>query len=360
MSAPRLLIVKLSSLGDILHVLPTVHALRTGLGAGVVDWACQPEYVPLVQCFADVDRIIPVPRHGLARVWRATLADIRRDTYDMVIDLHGLFKSAWVTRAARAPRRIAPSYARELSWLAYNERAGRLDRTRHAAEQAMDVLDHLGLPRPATPAVPLRHPRTELPPAPLRIAFAPVSRWPTKNWPAGHFGELARLLGEKGARILVLGSQAALPVGETIRRMAPEHTENHCGSHTLPELFGVLEQCDLLIANDTGPVHMAAALGRPCLVLFGPTRPGWTGPYGPGHRVLTRDLPCQPCLSRHCRRGDHACLAGLTPDEVFTAACAQLGGGCTKAPLQATATDAAPQAAPAGKSQGGTLWAVSS
>jgi ADP-heptose:LPS heptosyltransferase len=358
MSAPRLLIVKLSSLGDILHVLPTVHALRTGLGAAAVDWACQPEYVPLVQCFADVDRTIPVPRHGLAGVWRGTLAGIRRESYDMAIDLHGLFKSAWVARAARARRLIGPSYARELSWLAYGERAGRRDRSRHAAEQAMDVLDHLGLPRPASPAVPLRYPRANLPPAPLRIAFAPVSRWPTKNWPAEHFGQLARLLGGRGARVLVLGAPADHAVGEAICRLAPETAENHCGRHTIPELFGVLEQCDLLVANDTGPVHMAAALGRPCLVLFGPTRPGWTGPYGPGHQILSRGLPCQPCLARRCRRGDHACLAGLTPNDVFAAACAQLEGrpaACTQ-PVAQPARPPAPAPAP----EGGAAWAVSS
>jgi ADP-heptose:LPS heptosyltransferase len=93
----------------------------------------------------------------------------------------------------------------------------------------------------------------------------------------------------------------------------------------LPELFGVLSQCDLLVANDSGPVHMAAALGRPCLVLFGPTRPEWTGPYGTGHRVLRRALPCQPCLSRRCRLGDKPCLTGLEPEEVCVAAEAMLG-----------------------------------
>ena len=345
MSAPRILIVKLSSLGDILHVLPTVHALRAQLGAVGVDWAVQTEYVPLVRCFADVDRIISVPRHGLAGVWRETLDAIRRERYEMAIDLHGLFKSAWVTRAARARRRIGPSYARELSWLAYSERAGRRDRTRHAVEQAMDVLDHLGLARPGTPAVPLRYPRTALPPAPLRVALAPVSRWPTKNWPAEHFGQLARLLGTRGARVLVLGATADQAAGETICRLAPGIAENHCGRHTIPELFGVLEQCDLLVAVDTGPVHMAAALGRPCLVLFGPTRPEWTGPYGPGHRVLTRRLPCQPCLSRRCRRGDHACLAEMTPDEVFAAAEEQLARRPVRRPAE---------------QEGGAAWAVSS
>ena len=219
MSPPRLLIVKLSSLGDILHVLPTVHALREQLGA-VIDWAVQPEYVPLVRCFPDVDTIIPVPRRGLAGTWRQTLSALRRREYEMVIDLHGLFKSAWVARAARTRRRIGPSYAREGSRLVYTERAGRLDRTRHAAEQAMDVLDYLGLRRPASPAVPLCHPDVALPTAPLRIALAPVSRWRTKDWPAAHYGRLAqRLARELGAWVGVLGAKGDTAVGEAVCRL---------------------------------------------------------------------------------------------------------------------------------------------
>ena len=325
MSGPHILIVKLSSLGDIMHVLPTVQALHDQLGA-TIDWAVQPEYVPLLGCFTAVDRIVPIPRHGRMRRLGHTLRELRARDYDMVVDLHGLFKSAWVTRAARTKRRIGPSYARELSGLVYTERAGRPNRQRHAVEQAMDVLDHLGLQRPSTPAVGLRHAEVTLTEAPLRIAFAPVSRWATKNWPAAHYGRLAqRLARELGARIFVLGTKADAAVAAEICAQEPEHTENLCGRYDFSGLFGALKGCDLLIANDTGPVHMAAALGRPCLVLFGPTRPEWTGPYGPGHRALMRDLSCQPCLSRRCRRGDHACLAGLTPDEVFAAACEQLG-----------------------------------
>ncbi len=325
MPQPRILIVKLSSLGDILHVLPTVQAMHDQLGARV-DWAVQPEYEALVRCFACVDRVVAVPRHGRLRAARATLRELRRSEYDLVVDLQGLFKSACVSRAARAPRRIGPSYAREGSWLAYSERAGRMNRTRHAVEQAMDVLDHLGLQRPAFPAGEIRHPAVALPPARRRIALAPVSRWPTKNWPAAHFGVLAqRLAREPGTRLIVLGGAADHAVGEAIAGRAPGRIDNLCGRLSIPELFGALKPCDLLIANDTGPVHAAAALGRPCLVLFGPTQPEWTGPYGRGHRVLTRNLPCQPCLSRRCRRGDHACLAGLSPDEVEAAARGLLG-----------------------------------
>ncbi len=325
MSHIRILIVKLSSLGDILHVLPTVQALHDQLDASI-DWAVQPEYCELVSCFTCVSNTIPVPRHGRLRHLRATLAALRAQPYDMVVDLHGLCKSAWVTRAARAPRRIGPSYARELSWLAYSERSGKPRRQRHHADQALDLLDHLGLVRPATAAVALRYPSVPLPPAQYRLALAPVSRWRTKDWPLTHYQELVRTLATlPGVRLFVVGARADHAVAEKLVAAAPAVTENLCGQLTLPQLFGALNECDLLIANDTGPVHVAAALGRPCLVLFGPTRPELTGPYGPGHRVLTSDVPCRPCMSRRCRRGDHICLQQITPQQVATAACDMLG-----------------------------------
>ncbi|MDD5704443.1 MAG: glycosyltransferase family 9 protein [Kiritimatiellae bacterium] len=324
MSAPRILIVKLSSLGDIMHALPTVHALREQLQAEI-HWAVQPEYAALVGCFPDVARIVTVPRRrwwqGLGTAWR----ELRRVPFDMAIDLQGLCKSAIVTRAARARRRIGPSYAREGAWLFYTELAGKPNRERHAVEQAMDVLDLLGLQRPRKPEVALHYPTVALPGAVPRVAILPTSRWETKNWPVEHFATVARRLTEEcGATLLVLGDAAATPTGETIRAQAPQAIVNACGRYSLPELFGVLSQCDLLIANDTGPVHMAAALGVPCLVLFGPTRPERTGPYGPNHHTLQRDLPCRPCMSRRCRIGGHACLAGLPCDLVFDTAAAML------------------------------------
>ncbi len=327
MSAPRILIVKLSSLGDIMHALPTVHELRRQLGAEI-DWAVQPEYVSLVGCCTDLARTIAVPRRRWWRGLRGTLATLRAERYDLVIDLQGLFKSACVARLARLARggrRIGPSRAREGAWLFYTSRPRRPVAGRHAVEQAMDVLEHLGLRRPGKPEVALRYPAVALPGGRPRVALLPVSRWETKNWPLAHYCELARRLAARGVTLLALGGAGDEAAGEAIRAAAPDAVFNLCGRHSLPELFGVLSQCDLLIANDSGPVHMAAALGRPCLVLFGPTRPEWTGPYGAGHCVLKRDLPCQPCLSRRCRLGDKPCLTGLVPEEVFAAAMAMLG-----------------------------------
>ena len=325
----RILVVKLSSLGDILHVLPTVHALRDQMHAEI-DWVVHPEFAPLVRCFADVDHVLTFPRHHVLRDLRAAVRALRATEYDLVVDLHGLFKSGVVARLARARRRIAPSYAREGSAFFFRERAGRFDRTRHAVEQAYDTLAYLGLKRPDTPFRAALRPLEGPPNAALpdfpggcrTIAFAPVSRWPSKDWPAERYGELARLLlaRDPALRILVVGGKADAAVGAAIADAVPAADAgrlfNLCGKTSIAESLALLAKCDLLVANDTGPVHMAAAVGTRCLVLFGPTRPDWTGPYGEGHRVIMRDLPCQPCLKHRCPRGDHACMESISAAEV--------------------------------------------
>ena len=321
----RVLAVKLSSLGDILHVLPAVQALKEQTGAEL-DWVVHPEFAPLVRCFACVSEVLTFPRRHLRRDLGAALRALRARKYDLVVDFHGLMKSALVTALARGARKVGPSYSRELSWLLYPERAGKMHRDCHAAEQAFDTLDYLGLHRPERPLSAedfiLPAPPAIAPGRPL-VAFAPVSRWESKNWPAENFARLAERAAAEwpDATFAVVGGRGDFAVGETIAA-APGtagRVANLCGKTSVAESMALLAKCDLLVANDTGPVHMAAAVGTPCLVLFGPTRPDWTGPFGEGHRILSKDLPCRPCLRRRCPRGTGECLASITPEEVLEA-----------------------------------------
>lgn len=318
----RILIVKLSSLGDLLHALPTAAELHRQCPAEV-HWAVQPEGAGLVALFACVDRILTVPRRGGFREQRAAVAALRREPYDLVVDLQGLLKSALVGRLARAPRRIGPSFHREGARLLYSDVAGRRDKNRHAVEECLDVLEHLGLQRPDTPVFPLRLPDLPDGPAPPRggprIAIAPCSRWPTKNWPLGHFAALAQRLAEElGAELHLLGGAEDRPAAEQLLRQAGVSARNHCGEHSLGQTCALLARMDALVANDSGPVHMAAAVGTPCVVLFGPTLPDRTGPYGAGHRVL-RLGNCPPCRARRCRRGEAICLSQLPPERALEA-----------------------------------------
>ena len=327
----EILAVKLSSLGDILHVLPAVHALKAQTGAEI-DWAVHPEFAALVGTFRDVRRVIEIPRHGVLRGFLPALRALRATRYDIVVDLQGLAKSGIVSRLARGERRIAPSYAREGSGVLFRERAGRMDRTRHAVEQAFDTLDYLGLKRPSAPLSPADFilPRMARPEGSPLIAIAPVSRWATKNWPISNFAAVARIFGaaNPSARFAVVGGKADAAAGAEIAAALPGRVENFCGKTTIAETMALLAQSDLLVAVDTGPVHMAAAVGTRCLVVFGSTRPEWTGPYGGGHRTIAAGLPCQPCVKRRCARGDLACLSAVAPEMVAAAAREMMEGIC--------------------------------
>lgn len=335
MARRRILVVKLSSLGDTLHALPAVAEAAKRLDADV-DWAVQPAFAPLVGCFACVSRVIPVPRPSDFRGWLRALRALRRGpAYDLVLDLQGLLKSALVARAARAPRRVGPSFAREGSSLFYTETAGPRDRSRHAVEECFDTLRHLGFEPPAEAAFPLRAPDVDpdaLAPAlagragPL-VAVAPFSRWETKNWPAASFAEAIRLLAaERDARVFVIGGPGDRAGAEAIVRAAGVPAANLCGDLSLVQSAGLLKRCAALLTNDSGPMHVAAALGVPCVVPFGPTSPDRTGPWGRGHAVLRAPdaCPLAPCRKRVCPRGDHACLAAVSPRRAVDALLALL------------------------------------
>lgn len=318
----RILVVKLSSLGDILQALPAVHNLRTGLDASV-DWVTQPEYRPLVECFSGIERIVCFPRRRPSAL-PAFVRELRSTAYDLAVDLQGLMKSAWVTRAAIASRRIGPSFHREGSRLLYREVAGRRDLHRHAVDQCLDVVPYLGLRR-LPPQFPLRLPPAEAVGARPRMGMCPFSRWDTKNWPAERFAETGRQLLERfGGSVTLIGGAADISGCEAIAERIGPRASSTAGKLSLVEALATVRDLDVLITNDSGPMHMAAAVGTPTVAIFGPTDPVRTGPYGDGHRVVRVRLDCAPCYRRRCNDCP-ACMDQVTVDNVVAAATDILG-----------------------------------
>ena len=284
----RILVVKLSSLGDLFHTLPAVHAIRGHLNARV-DWVTQPEYEDLVRCFTDVDRVLLFHRKAAFRQMRPLLQDVRSERYDLAIDFQGLMKSAFIVSAARADRSLGPSYHREGSRLFYNDVPGPADRSRHAVLQAFDCARFLGAPD-REKRFPVSFPKSSIDSNHPRILFIPCSRWPSKNWPADRFAELGqRLIGELGATLYVAGGPEDRDVCDQIES-AGGGVHNLCGKTTLPMLGGVIQRMDLVVTVDTGPMHMAAAVGVPVVAIFGPTNPEKTRPFGTEHRIVHADI----------------------------------------------------------------------
>ncbi len=326
----RILVIKLSSLGDLFHALPAVHCLKRGTGAGI-DWVAQTDYVDLVRCFSDVDRVIPFHRRAFFANISSWLREIREQSYDLVIDMQGLWKSALAACTARGGRRIGPSFNREGTRLVYSSVAGPRNRNRHAVEEAMDVVRHLGLPV-LDPVFPVSFPSQKIEEPRPRVALVPFSRWPSKNWPSSSFLKLGKELREQmNASIFVVGGPNDAAECNTMAKQL--FARNMAGKLSLPELGGFLGEMDLVVSNDSGPMHMAAAVGTPVLALFGPTDPVRTGPYGDVHRVLIAGLRCSPCRSRKCRFGDASCLSVLTPEMVGDAGMLMLHRKITKSGL---------------------------
>ncbi|MBI2441047.1 MAG: glycosyltransferase family 9 protein [Lentisphaerae bacterium] len=315
----RVLIIKLSSFGDLFHALPTVHCLKAGLKASI-DWVVHPAYQELVACFPDVDRVIPLTRNIFAGTLPKNLRALRATQYDLIIDLQGILKSALVGRIAHGSQRFGPSFHREGSRLFYQKTAGPRNKDRHAVEENLDIVRCLELPV-LPPVFSMTFPeQLGKEPAP-RVALIPFSRWPSKNWPAASFIQVGRDLQEHAnASIFLIGGIAEMAACQDMQNEFKGRVVNLAGRLSLPQLGGVLQTMNLVIANDSGPMHMAASLGTPVLGIFGPTDPRRTGPYGQGHRVVKGKLHCQPCFARKCKFKDAACLSTVTPQQVTTIA----------------------------------------
>ena len=335
----RVLVVKLSSLGDIAHALPAARALKRRVPELELHWVAQPEYAGLLERCTDVDRVIAFPRRNFWRKAWGFAEALRRETYDAVFDLQGLAKSAFPTVLARRSRRapkIGPAWSREGAGWAYTIQPVRgAGPRRHAVDELLDAVGLWAPPAPGEEAAGLaERPRIDIAPDDggtdggglgPRVALAPFSRWETKNWGAEKFAETGRRLArEVGAHVFVLGGGADEPQGARLAGEIPG-ARNVCGRFGLVEMCAFLKTVDLMVSVDSGPLHWADAMGVPIVAVYGATDPVRTGPYFQREWVVTAEgLECRPCHARTCRRGDAACLGELSAERVAEVAMSRL------------------------------------
>ena len=335
----KILILKPSSLGDVIQALPVLRLLKLHFRDAEIFWWIDSALAPLLEGDPDLAGIVRFERKRWSKPqhWPEMLRSIRRlrgQNFDLVIDLQCLARSGAFAWLANGKFLIGLDEVREGARGFYDLAVPRKSFHTHAVDWYLSVLPPLGVPvhknfawlppRPQIPADVKRkwfsEPSTfNLQPSTL-ILLQPGARWDNKRWPVNYFAELVLQLAEKfhDVRFAILGSGEDKPLGEIISRSAPERCLNLCGATSLPEMIEWIRLCDLMVTNDTGPMHAAAALGKPLVALFGPTEPRRTGPYGQLENVLRIDLPCSPCLKGRCAyEKPNECLNAISPAMVF-------------------------------------------
>jgi lipopolysaccharide heptosyltransferase II len=328
----KILILKPSSLGDVIQALPVLRLLKLHFPGAEIFWWIDSALAPLIEGDPDLAGVVRFERKrwGKPRHWPEMLRSVRwlrEQNFDLVIDLQCLARSATFAWLARGKFLAGLDEVREGARGFYDLAVPRKSFHTHAVDWYLAVLPALGVPvhknfqwlpeRPEIAAAINSKFKTQ---NSKLILLQPGARWKNKRWPAEHFAGLVRALAGKfpAARFGILGDPDDRPLGEIISQAAPERCLNLCGATSLPEMIEWIRRCDLLITNDTGPMHVAAALGRPLVALFGPTEPRRTGPYGQLENVLRLDLPCSPCLKSDCAyEKTDECLRALSPATVL-------------------------------------------
>jgi len=331
----RILLVKLSSFGDVLHALPTLEALRAAYPLAHITWLVEAAYAPLLSGHPALDEVWIGPRLRPAEFFsgsnparlRRLIQQLRARPFDLVLDVQGLLKSAVWVALARSPRKVGYDKTRELSYLALTERVEPFDPEAHAVRRYLNLAHYLGAP-PALPRFRLGLDAAAdiaalIPAAadwPLAVLH-PGARWATKLWPPASWARLAEWFYAQGFQVAVTGSAADRELVAVIAAQCQTPLVNLAGRTSLAQLAGILRKARLAVTTDTGAMHLAASLGTPVAALFGPTAPWRTGPFGDGHQVVRLNLPCSPCFKRQCP--DPRCLNGLYPAMV-EAACEKI------------------------------------
>lgn len=336
---PRsVLVVRLSSIGDVVHTLPAWQALRSQWPEADIGWAVEEAAADLVSALPGVRvHLLPIQRWrrqlGAPRTWREIAAARRRLReigYELAIDFQGLLKSAIVARASGAEvLGLSGGDAREPAAVRlYHRAAPELDGPTHAIDRAVHLARAAGASADRAAWPPLfddaAAARVE---ARLRemgvdrfVALHAAANWPSKRYPSDRLVEAARRLhADTGDPVLwIWGPGEREEIADLAARAGTGNVPAF--GTTLPELAALLQRARLFVGGDSAPLHLAVALGTPVVAIFGPTDPALLGPRRPEDVVVRRVLECSHCHSRRCPLGTLECLESISPDEIVAAA----------------------------------------
>ncbi len=317
--------------GDMVLLTPALRELKIAYPRSHLSLLIRPLVADLMTTHPYIDEAIIDSKgrslSSLPSFWKS-VSEIRRSGFDLAIVLHPTsFRNALIPFLAGIPERIGSNvsgrgilltkvcsdrrdlhevhrYLRVLELIDIHESSTELefwhtDADRHAVRQTLATQGIL----------PTEH----------LIGVNIGTTWRTKRWALENFGDVITQLQKRfGARILLTGSPTEIPLGEALVEVAKVEAINLIGQTTLMQLGALIESCDLYLTCDSGPMHIAAAVGTPTIALFGPTSPTRHGPYGENHEVIEKSVECRPCYKRKCMRKDlpHLCMTEIDPNEV--------------------------------------------
>ena len=325
----RILIIKPSSLGDVVHALPVLADLRSQFPHAYIAWLVKTQWADVLQRTEGLDQVWSVDR-GLMN-WLREIPSLRRERFDVVIDLQGLFRSGAMAWLSGTKTRVGFASGREGSPWFYTHKIPVPTPDMHAVDRYRLVSSSLGYSTQGAPKFCLTSStkdresvssllsRKGVASQTPWVALCVSARWPTKQWPSESFADLAdHIQHELDVRVVLIGSPDDRPIASLVEKFTKTHPVNLVGETGVEILPALLESATLLVTNDSGPMHIAAAVGTRVVAIFGPTNPMRTGPYGEGHDILTNDIVCRPCYSRICQNQiPMECLTGISPDKVL-------------------------------------------
>ena len=338
--ARSVLIVRLGALGDLVHAMPAVAALRAAWPEASIDWLVDGRYAALLELVPGLNRTVVIGGRG-GRPVRSVIRDLRRARYDLAIDFQGLLKSAALARFAGARETagfVAGQLREPLAGVFYTRRIP-ADDSGHVVRKNLSLVEALGVGVREV-AAPLKVTASAVPgqvrqllrvDAGARFAVInPGAGWPNKQWPAGRYGAIAAHLSARHGlpSVVTWGPREQALAGEVVA--ASGGTARTAPSTSIADLVELARAAAVFIAGDTGPMQLAAAVGTPVVGLFGPTNPLRNGPWDAADTWVSRFDDCACHHKRRCRR-ETPCVNTITVEQVADAVDRRLGGGGSRA-----------------------------
>ena len=307
----KILVIKPSSLGDIVHSLPFLNVLRDSFPKAEIHWIIARGLEGLLEGHPMINKLWIINKDDWKRIkgagatikeLRSLFKSLKAERYDIVIDLQGLLRSGILAKATGAPVRIGFKEAREGSRIFYTHTV-KAGKDVHAVDRYLEMAKFLGCD---TSEVKFPFPlsfTSQLSPFSFQLpdkyaVIVPGARWETKRWHPERFGELASML---SIRSVIVGGESDIDIAGIVVKNSGSNAVSIVGKTNLKELIEIMRNAKFVVTNDSGPMHIAAALNVPVFAIFGPTNPLRTGPYGKSHVIIRKGLECSPCYRKKCK-----------------------------------------------------------